>query len=116
MMLKYLFCVSLIIINELEKIEFFRGFFKFINELNLLYFEISPDQEIQIFFEKCWSNEPSERPDFPEILQTIKSTKFKLAFQSDEKELYNFLKYLKEKLENSIFENLLFFFSFNAFP
>lgn len=56
------------------------------------------DLEIQVFFQKCWSCEPSERPDFPEIMQTIKSPKFQKAFQIDEKEYYQFLKWYNEKL------------------
>ena len=44
------------------------------------------DPEIQAFFKRCWSEEPSERPSFQKIYETIVSPKFQSVYQCDDNE------------------------------
>lgn len=59
------------------------------------------DINIQIFLQRCWSNEPTERPDFDEILNILESHTFNSFFGDGKQELYNFLYHIDiKKTEN----------------
>lgn len=46
------------------------------------------DQNIRIFLQRCWSNEPSERPDFDEIIKILNSHTFTSFFADATQDIY----------------------------
>lgn len=59
------------------------------------------DEEILVFFQRCWSGEPSERPTFSEICETLLKKKFQLAYEADELEILKFNYWFNDNLEGS---------------
>ncbi|KAK8876085.1 hypothetical protein M9Y10_006271 [Tritrichomonas musculus] len=52
--------------------------------------EIDDPDKVE-FLQKCWSENPSERPSFPEIVDLLESEDFYSKFDIDEEELQNYV-------------------------
>lgn len=56
------------------------------------------DEIVRNLLSKCWSRDPKARPDFAEIVETIKSESFIKAMNADRKEIDAYLSLFGDKL------------------
>lgn len=52
------------------------------------------DKNIREFIEKCWSNDPSERPPFSEIVEELQNERYMKLFDANKNEVSNYLNLL----------------------
>ena len=57
------------------------------------------DEKVTEFIKKCWSNDPSVRPPFSEIVEFIQQENFCKLFEIDQDELTNYLKKFNDDLK-----------------
>lgn len=59
-----------------------------------------PDKNIQKFLQKCWSDNPSKRPNSNEVVKELLNERYQKYFNADKKEVSKYLNLFDKKLLN----------------